>query len=354
MQFDPVNAGSIGSIVAGYQSGRSAAGTTANALSRKGYKTKNEELARNVSKITSVAGAVGGLALGFKNKNKLLSLAQKYISNHPDMHPIFTGLIPFATGVGGAVGAGALTGAATSLRGAFKRSEKTASSNPKEVSIIAVKKGNLFLMGKRRDNNLFSQPGGHLDKNEAPLDGAKRELEEETGIIADKKDLHFKVSKRVSDEYLIHLFEYQMKPTDKTKSTDDPDAEVYRWFFTNPLTNKELVSNLHTPKNNVLFDYYDIPYGASAMKRSAFLKGFEKSALEILKGGKGGNRPDSNFDPKDLKEGMKVESEHTPIKAVQKEITKDHLTEKKNYYKLLEKHVEKAASFWASVKSVNS
>ena len=122
--IDPVSAGTLGSLVSGYHSGRSAAGTTANAISRKGYKTKNEETARNIAKVLGTAGAVGGLALAFKNQNKLVSLARKYISSHPEMHQVYAAGIPFAAGTLGGMGAGALTGGAVSLRGAFSKSKE--------------------------------------------------------------------------------------------------------------------------------------------------------------------------------------------------------------------------------------
>ena len=60
-----------------------------------------------------------------------------------------------------------------------------------------------------------------------------------------------------------------------------------------------------------------------------------------LPGGKGDNRPDSDFDPKWLAAGIKVESEHTDDPAVAKEIAKDHLTEDPLYYKKLRK-IEKS------------
>jgi hypothetical protein len=59
---------------------------------------------------------------------------------------------------------------------------------------------------------------------------------------------------------------------------------------------------------------------------------------EIVKGGLGDNRPDSDFDAKELKKGMKVEMEHTKDPKVAKEIVKDHLTEfPKGYYEGLYK-----------------
>jgi hypothetical protein len=56
---------------------------------------------------------------------------------------------------------------------------------------------------------------------------------------------------------------------------------------------------------------------------------------EKLKGGLGDRRPDSDFDPKELERGIKVEMEHTKDRKVAKEIAKDHLTEDPNYYKKL-------------------
>jgi hypothetical protein len=46
-------------------------------------------------------------------------------------------------------------------------------------------------------------------------------------------------------------------------------------------------------------------------------------------------RPDSDYDPEQLKAGMKVESEHCDNPDVQKFIAKDHLSEDKLYYEKL-------------------
>jgi hypothetical protein len=58
---------------------------------------------------------------------------------------------------------------------------------------------------------------------------------------------------------------------------------------------------------------------------------------EKMKGGLGDKRPDSDFDPEKLKQGIKVEMEHTNDREVAKEIAKDHLTEDPNYYEKLKK-----------------
>lgn len=63
-----------------------------------------------------------------------------------------------------------------------------------------------------------------------------------------------------------------------------------------------------------------------------------------IKGGLADKKKPSDFDPKALLKGQKVEMEHTSNKAVAKEIAMDHLTEDKKYYDKLET-IEKKA-FW--------
>ena len=58
---------------------------------------------------------------------------------------------------------------------------------------------------------------------------------------------------------------------------------------------------------------------------------------EKLIGGAGDYRPDSDFDPVQLQNGIKHELEHTKDHKVAKEIAKDHLSEDPNYYKKLKK-----------------
>jgi hypothetical protein len=58
---------------------------------------------------------------------------------------------------------------------------------------------------------------------------------------------------------------------------------------------------------------------------------------EKIKGGLGDNRPDSDFDAEQLKNGIEVEMEHTKDRKIAKEIAKDHLSEDPNYYKKLKK-----------------
>lgn len=47
--------------------------------------------------------------------------------------------------------------------------------------------------------------------------------------------------------------------------------------------------------------------------------------------------PDSKFNKKQLKMGIKTEMEHTYYRKIAKGVAKAHLMEKKNYYTLLRK-----------------
>lgn len=61
-----------------------------------------------------------------------------------------------------------------------------------------------------------------------------------------------------------------------------------------------------------------------------------------IKGGLADKKSYSDFNQKDLKEGQKVESEHTKDPSIAREIASDHLTEDSKYYKKL-KTMEKGA-----------
>lgn len=60
-------------------------------------------------------------------------------------------------------------------------------------------------------------------------------------------------------------------------------------------------------------------------------------SFDPLQGGIAEGEPDTNYDPKSLEAGMKVEREHTIHKSVQKRIAKDHLKEDPKYYLKLKK-----------------
>ena len=69
--------------------------------------------------------------------------------------------------------------------------------------------------------------------------------------------------------------------------------------------------------------------------QQAFFDELEKIAKEMIVGGKGDNKPISQFDKKEFAKGMRVEREHTKSRKAASEIARDHLTEDPHYYSKL-------------------
>lgn len=62
-----------------------------------------------------------------------------------------------------------------------------------------------------------------------------------------------------------------------------------------------------------------------------------QSYKDKMSGGLADSKNPSDFDQKQLKNGINIEYEHTNDKNVAKEIAMDHLLEDKDYYKKLKK-----------------
>ena len=102
------------------------------------------------------------------------------------------------------------------------------------ASIAVIRDGKYILMGKRRDSDRWTLPGGHVDDGEKPKDGAFRELEEEAGIKA--KNLKYMTKRTINAEgktMEIFAYRYDVKGKIKTTMTKDPDQEVHRWQWVN-------------------------------------------------------------------------------------------------------------------------
>ena len=145
--------------------------------------------------------------------------------------------------------------------------EKFAEENMREVACLAVIKDGKILYGKRRDNNKWTNPGGHLEKDEDMFDGAIRELFEEAGIRVDRDQLtHLKtknVTKPDGTKLKIHAFIVKVPSDTSTTMKDDPDNEVFRWHWI-PIKDLKLPDtvghDLHVPTDNVLLDALGIGY----------------------------------------------------------------------------------------------
>lgn len=206
----------------------------------------------------------------------------------------------------------------------------------KQVATVAVLHDGHVLMGKRRDNNKWTTPGGHMNEGETPIDGAVRELKEETGIVAPKSALSQISTIDVKEKDLkVHGFVY--RPSSKLKATadQDPDKEVFGWEWLkyNPFP-KKLENAMH------------VPYSSNALWSKLGIRDeFSKTAAETLTGGLADGKPDSDFPKDQLAKGVKVEAEHTSDPKKAKEVAKDHLVEDKKYYDKLQT-IEKKA-FWS-------
>jgi uncharacterized protein len=136
------------------------------------------------------------------------------------------------------------------------RGEKPETNEKKRAATIIVRRGDAFLMGKRRDNGRWSLPGGHVDDGESHHQGAIRELMEETGYNA--KKLKFLGARMVEPQQgkNVHVNIYQHHPDETQKPTwkIDPDKEFneFRWVSTKEPLPEEIANNLAHPNNVAL------------------------------------------------------------------------------------------------------
>lgn len=92
----------------------------------------------------------------------------------------------------------------------------------------------------------------------------------------------------------------------------------------------------HTDKDEELPERVKKAYIEGFLKRASEY-GLLKEAEELLEGGMADGMSDSEFPEKELSKGVKHELEHVNNQRMAKEIAKDHLAERTDYYTALDK-----------------
>jgi len=109
------------------------------------------------------------------------------------------------------------------------------------------------LMGLRKDVNKWCVPGGHLELNEDPAQGALRELYEETGLEAEGARL-VKAQWNRDKKLLLYLFQVELKPNQKPTSENDPDDEFSYIEYVDP---NSVIEDLYVPVDeNLAIKYW--------------------------------------------------------------------------------------------------
>jgi len=146
------------------------------------------------------------------------------------------------------------------FRKGFLKCASEATASQRVAAIGVINKGKI-LLGKRRDNDKWTNPGGHLEGSEKPQTGAQRELLEESGvdISVDKFIALGKGEKMKSNKLTIYPFTVKYKGS--VSGSTDPDEEIKQWRWCDMKNMPEdVLKNLHVPKQNVLFDRLGIKY----------------------------------------------------------------------------------------------
>jgi 8-oxo-dGTP diphosphatase len=97
--------------------------------------------------------------------------------------------------------------------------------------------GRILLTKIKYGSGNWTLPGGHLEKNESPIEGVKREVYEETGYIVEANHLIAVYSSPSKDD-LVLLFKVAIVGQDSW----EPNSEIEKIAF---FERNELPSQLH-------------------------------------------------------------------------------------------------------------
>lgn len=107
--------------------------------------------------------------------------------------------------------------------------------NYPEVAIIVIrdKQENFFVHRRNQDKKRFPGmyglgAGGRIEEGELPLEGAKRELEEETGLQSSVRFLFDEMYEETELAYRIHVYETTLEQ--KPLPTDESEWDWSGWM----------------------------------------------------------------------------------------------------------------------------
>jgi ADP-ribose pyrophosphatase YjhB (NUDIX family) len=172
----------------------------------------------------------------------------------------------------------------------------------------------------------WSLPGGGKREEENLLQGAIREVKEETGLEIMPDDLQFlqDISKKQN-----HAFFLARKALGTIKL--DSESSEYMWSDPSKLVPRDCVPDL-----------IQVLTSTSGISEKKIPKDFEKLPFtNKLKGGAADDSIPSDFEPKKLRKGIEHEFEHSSDIEQAKETAADHLIKYKHYYDELEKMEKK-------------
>lgn len=139
------------------------------------------------------------------------------------------------------------------------RDVTNAADDVAQIATVGIIAGDEILTGKRRDNGLWTFPGGHMDLNESPTAAACREAFEESGIYVSVSQLEplqpmrFTSHRAAGKQFVVYPF---LARLDKAKATakHDPDQEIseWKWVKIHPDTPELRPENRHAKRDLIL------------------------------------------------------------------------------------------------------
>lgn len=193
-------------------------------------------------------------------------------------------------------------------------------NNNGEVLLLKRSENDEWMPGK------WSLPGGGKKEEENLLQGAIREVKEETNLDISPEDLTF--LEGISEKQ-NHAF-FLAKKAIGTVRLDSENTE-FIWTNIHNLSPKDCVPDLMVVLSSI-----------TGINEEKIPKDFEKLPFtNKLKGGAADKAKPQDFEPKKLRKGIEHETEHSSDIEQAKETAADHLIKYKHYYDELEKMEKK-------------